>query len=323
MLFLLLITFILISLSLKGQSLSLYQQRRSLSLSQFLSDVICINYIENWNYNYRKAGMQTTTDDVFVSLCAIYDDDDVSNLLNNILQTINYENNNVNDSYYKITKNIDTYVDLGAGIGSILLIVSNRLKPKLSIGLEAQEESFSILQKTLLELPNINTPNITSHLIDIRYVLNKFPHLLNTCDLITGNPPYLPISTGRMPIDKQRREARFETRGGIEDYCVIASKLLSPNGRFVCSFPTKDSNRIELAALKANLFIKKRYDLIMGIKSRDISIYNMIHTNNNNQHKNITIQEINIKRDKDSNTLSKLYMSIRNLLKLSRRPLKE
>ena len=71
-------------------------------------------------------------------------------------------------------------------------------------------------------------------MIDIRSVFNAFPQLLNKCDLITGNPPYLPISTGTiLPTDQQRYESRFETRDGIEEYCLIASKLLSKNGETV------------------------------------------------------------------------------------------
>lgn len=196
------------------------------------------------------------------------------------------------------------------------------MKPKESIGFEAQYDSVSILQKTLNELP-LNAPKISTCHQDIRYIPNYFPHLLNSVALITGNPPYL-RTTGRLPLDQQRREARFEMKGGIEEYCQIASKLLSPHGRFVCSFPSKDNNRIQNAASDSNLIITKKYDLLMGVsRSRDISIYNMIRKNDENCHEITVAEEIDIKRDKQTNSLSKLYMNIRSdILELKKRPLK-
>ena len=260
--------------------------------------------------------MMTSTDDVFVSMSAIYGDS-----LSDIIKQLNDNNNN--DHNHNINNTINKYIDLGTGIGSILLIVANKLRPNVSIGLEAQKISVSILQKTLSELPS-DAPNISTHLIDIRYVLNDFPELYQSIDLLTGNPPYLPTTTGRFPKDQQRQEARFETRGGIEDYCLVASQLLSHNGKFVCSFPTKDFNRVELAAKQSDLIITRRYDLLMGIPSRDISIFNMIKKSNNVSTLNeMIIEQINIQRDKETKSLSKLYVACRKLLQLNKRPLKE
>lgn len=65
--------------------------------------------------------------------------------------------------------------------------------------------------------------------------------LFGKVDLVTANPPYAQLGTGTLPRDSQRLAARFETRGGVEDYCLVASKLIAEGtGRFILAFWNRD-----------------------------------------------------------------------------------
>jgi tRNA1(Val) A37 N6-methylase TrmN6 len=122
---------------------------------------------------------------------------------------------------------VDHYVDLGCGVGSTLLLVSNTLRPQLSLGVEAQEQSACLLRRTLSELPD-GAPNIDiihkdlrdilktdllnnvirensningvkeelSGLIDSNNVGSNY-ELSGNCNLITANPPYAALQSGK------------------------------------------------------------------------------------------------------------------------------
>lgn len=205
-------------------------------------------FVGNWKYWYRENGMRTSTDDVLTSYLA-------SKM---VLQ------NNL-----KVTK----YVDLGCGIGSILLLTAHKLSPTLTLGIEAQQVSVNLLQKTLDDLPKENLPRMQVSHKDLRnFFVNRASNLsdyeksfIGSCDLITANPPYSPIS-GTFPKDPQRLAARFEVRGGVEEYLETSRVLLSSNGILFLVFWTKSNSdsRIRLAVTKNNLFIKTSTQVLMG-----------------------------------------------------------
>lgn len=204
-------------------------------------------FVGHWKYWYRENGMRTSTDDVLASYVA-----SVSVLQNNL--------------------GVKKYVDLGCGIGSILLLTAHKLLPNISLGIEAQKVSINLLQRTLDELPIDNMPFIKASHQDLRNFysnrkqLTEFEmSLLDSCDLITANPPYSPIS-GTFPKDPQRLAARFEVRGGVEEYLEAARELLSARGKLFLVFWTKNNSdsRIRKAVVQKQLIIMKSTNIIMG-----------------------------------------------------------
>jgi tRNA1(Val) A37 N6-methylase TrmN6 len=55
---------------------------------------------------------------------------------------------------------------------------------------------------------------------------------------------------------------RFELRGDIRDYCVVASAHLAPGGLFACVFPEEQRARVESAAGDAGLSIVRRRPVV-------------------------------------------------------------
>lgn len=82
-------------------------------------------------------------------------------------------------------------------------------------------------------------------------------------ELITGSPPYFPVSSGVLPADPQRRACRFEIRGGVEGYCETAARWLTPSGRFYFVFQTTWDQRVLDAIAAAGLHLYARVDAKM------------------------------------------------------------
>lgn len=150
------------------------------------------------------------------------------------------------------------YLDLGCGIGSVLLLVAHALRPARSVGVEAQGESVALLRRTLGELPA--GPPIALHHGDLRDVADL---QLGAFDLVTGSPPYFPLGTGVLPPDPQRQACRFELRGGVEAYVEAAAAALAPDGVFVMVAQTALAPRVEKTLAPAGLHLRSRLDLWM------------------------------------------------------------
>lgn len=184
----------------------------------FPEDAIKCPYVGDWSYYYRSKGMQTSTDDVMVAFVACFPQ--LSEMVSPFSSLIWSE--------MKLAElKVVHYVDLGCGVGSTLLLVSNTLKPLLSLGVEAQEQSACLLRRTLSELPD-GAPNIDIIHKDLRDILktvflsnvNRENSNMNivkeessgfigfnnaesnyelhgNCNLITANPPYAALQSGK------------------------------------------------------------------------------------------------------------------------------
>ena len=132
---------------------------------------------------------------------------------------------------------VDRVLDLGAGIGSVGLLVLSGLAPEARLtAIEAQEISFRFL------VENVRANHLEDRVEMLRgdlrdvFLEAKFP-------LVTGSPPYFPRSAGIVPADSQKAHARFELRGDVRDYARVARERLEPNGLFVFCFPFAQRQR--------------------------------------------------------------------------------
>ncbi len=120
-------------------------------------------------------------------------------------------------------------LDLGCGLGSVLLMVAWALPHAELVGIEAQRESIALARRNVLL--NGCEHRAAVHFGDLRDpdVLER----LGTFDLITATPPYFDPRAATPCRDSQRAHAKFELRGGIEQYAQAAARVLAPGGLFV------------------------------------------------------------------------------------------
>jgi tRNA1Val (adenine37-N6)-methyltransferase len=149
-------------------------------------------------------------------------------------------------------------LDLGSGIGSVGMIAAWRLQGARFVTVEAQEESVRLARKSA-------SYNGLEDRYDIRHGDFRDESLLRAderFDLVLGSPPYFPPGTGIEGDHPQKIACRFEMRGDVRDYCLVAERHLAPGGAFACVFPEEQRERIETAARHASLAIVRRRPIV-------------------------------------------------------------
>lgn len=149
-------------------------------------------------------------------------------------------------------------LDLGCGIGSVLMMVAWAFPEAQAKGIEAQELSQSLARRSVAY-------NGACDRIQIVHADIRDPATLPEgaqYDLVTGTPPYIPHGRGVVSDKPQCEPCRFEVRGGIEAYCEAAARALAPGGRFVVCEGANPHQRTFEAARQAGLDVVSCQDVI-------------------------------------------------------------
>lgn len=179
-------------------------------------------------------------------------------------------------------------LDLGCGIGSVLLMVAwglrRRLKeqqqhqeqgggaplpppPPLHVGIEAQSVSAALARRSAEHNLGAGQQEVVVIDGDLRDADVRRGALQaagvesnsNGFSLITGTPPYIPPGTGAQSQRPQKGPCCVETRGGVEEYFEAAREMLAPGGTFVCcAGVTPDDGRARKAARAAGMVATRR-----------------------------------------------------------------
>lgn len=156
----------------------------------------------------------------------------------------------------EISPRVSRHLDLGTGIGTVGLLVLWGMGADASLtGIEAQSISHRLLLANIAG--NGLSDRVAPLLGDLRELAldERFP-------LITGSPPYFPITAGIVPQDSQKAHARFELRGDVSDYASAAKRHLAPGGWFVFCFPTPQKQRALAAVAASGLRVTRERDVI-------------------------------------------------------------
>lgn len=186
--------------------------------------------IGDWHVYQRTGGHRTSTDDLITAWYAVH----------------------------RAPGTPPRYLDLGCGVGSVLLMVSHKLRPQVALGIEAQAQSVAMAARAVTELPGHETQIDVQH-ADFREV--DFGG--ESYDLITASPPYFPLDAGVLPADPQRRACRFETRGGVEEYLGTAARAMGEQSRLYVVFQTRWSDRVVRSAAHHDLHLGGQADFRM------------------------------------------------------------
>lgn len=149
-------------------------------------------------------------------------------------------------------------VDLGCGIGTVLLFLAWRFPEAACTGIEAQAISADLAARSIAW--NGIGDTCTVRRGDLRDPASRAG--LGPADLVTGTPPYLPVGSGTESQRAQCGPCRFEHRGGIEDYCLAAAELLAPGAPFVACAAGFQRARVERAAASAGLALTSWKDVL-------------------------------------------------------------
>lgn len=130
-------------------------------------------------------------------------------------------------NYCDIKKN-STVVDLGTGTGIIPILLYGKNDVKKIYGIEIQKEVAEMASRSV-ELNNLNqTIEILN--IDLKQTEQVLGN--NLFDVVTSNPPYMPLDSGLKNNTDNRTISRHEKKCNLRDVIETANRLLTHNGRF-------------------------------------------------------------------------------------------
>ncbi len=149
-------------------------------------------------------------------------------------------------------------LDLGCGIGAVLMLLAWRLPRARTVGIEAQAVSVDLARRSLAWNGAADRSAVVHG--DLRNPAVLPPGA--AFELVTGTPPYLRPGTATPSRCTQRGPAHLELRGGIEAYCLAAARWLAPGGRFVACAAAAQLRRVSEAATAAGLHVTRRLEVI-------------------------------------------------------------
>ena len=132
-------------------------------------------------------------------------------------------------------------LDLGCGLGSVLLMLAWKGQQARVTGVEAQPERASMARRSIA----FNGVESRCAVLDgdLRAI-----ELGPNFGLVTGTPPYFPRGSGTEAEADHVSACRFEHRGGVEAYLSAAERHVSQDGVFVMCAATLEDERVRAAA---------------------------------------------------------------------------
>ncbi len=113
-------------------------------------------------------------------------------------------------------------LDLGCGIGSVLMMLAWGLPAAKLVGVERQSISLALARRSIAF--NGIDERVEVHELDLRELPGHAG--LGSFDLVTGTPPYFDVDHASISSRPQRGPCRFVLHGGIEDYVRAAASVL-------------------------------------------------------------------------------------------------
>lgn len=150
-------------------------------------------------------------------------------------------------------------LDLGSGIGSVLLLLAWRFPEARCTGVEAQRQSVDLARRSIAW----NGVEDRCDVLCGDFRISRILHRAGAdFDLVTGTPPYRPLGTATPSNRPQCRPCRLEDRGGIEVYCQAAAATMTGTGRFVTCMAAAQDERTRNAARRAGLAVSRTLQVI-------------------------------------------------------------
>lgn len=179
-------------------------------------------------------------------------------------------------------------LDMGCGLGSVLLQMAWKQPSARLWGVEAQAQSFELLRRNVERSGFGSRITIAHGDLRDRELLAGFG---SGFELVTGTPPYFPPSAALDAEDEQRAYARIEYRGGVEAYIEAGRDMLSAHGRLVLCTDARITQRTTSASEAAGLSIAERWDVIPRAgKSPLFSVWTLCHQRTATHHRTLTLR---------------------------------
>ncbi len=131
-------------------------------------------------------------------------------------------------SDFIVAKPNERLIDLCSGNGIIPILLCKKTRCRDITALEIQKEVSKLIERNI-EINDLSDRIKVSNK-DLRDV--KLYYDCGSFDVVTCNPPYMPVGTGKVNISESINIARHEIMCTLEDVITSSSHLLKNGGRF-------------------------------------------------------------------------------------------
>lgn len=151
-------------------------------------------------------------------------------------------------------------VDLGCGLGSVLMLVAWAFPKASVIGVEAQPARANRARRSL----RFNGADSRCRVVDgdLRDTAQLSRVVAHGARLVTGTPPYFDPTATNLSHDSEAAACRAEIRGGLEVYLDAGAAIMAPVGDLVLCYPTDSAGRASDAARERGLALVRRLFVI-------------------------------------------------------------
>lgn len=169
-----------------------------------------------------------------------------------LIQDSNYfkfGNDSVFLADFTSVKSGDIVVDLGTGSGVIPLLLAFKQGPERVIGIEIQEKLVDLAKRS------IDLNKLAGKIDIVQGDFKEASKIIDfgSVDLVITNPPYTPVSRGKITLGQEKAIARHELYGTLEDVIREGAAILRFAGKM-----TMVHRAYRLAEV---IFLMKKYNL--------------------------------------------------------------
>ncbi|MDP3277349.1 MAG: methyltransferase [Deltaproteobacteria bacterium] len=149
------------------------------------------------------------------------------------------------------------FLDMGCGIGSVLLMQAWSMPRSRGVGIEAQAVSAAMAQRSVRF-------NGVQDRVSVLHGDLRDPAIVqgDRFEIVTGTPPYFRAGEGVESPVTQRGPCRFEHRGGVEDYALAAKGRVAEGGRLVLCAGALERARAVAGFAQADWHIERWVEVI-------------------------------------------------------------
>ena len=151
----------------------------------------------------------------------------------------------------------DLVLDLGAGCGVVSLILAYR-HPHLDLTCLEIQGPLAALARRNIEQNQLGS-RMRLVMGDLRLIRELLP--VGGFDLVVANPPYFPVTCGRLNPDEEQAVARHELCAALPDVVGAAAFALRVKGRLALIYPARRAEAM-FAALRQHQLTPKRLRLV-------------------------------------------------------------
>ena len=162
----------------------------------------------------------------------------------------------------------DLVMDFCTGTGIIPLLLSAKTEAAKIYGLEIQEESADMANRSVLL--NGLSDRVEIKAGDFRDAVTMFG--ASSFDIVTCNPPYMKDEHGIKNPSDAKKIARHEIYGSLEDLILTVAKILKQNGKF---YMVHRPNRLVdvISCMRAAGIEPKRLQMVHPFQDREANMF--------------------------------------------------